>query len=80
MKAFIASLCISMVVGCGVANTPSSKKTTPTSKSRQYCSTGFCYSYLEQICCHRSYPYACNGKCYSYSGGGGCTNYKTTCY
>jgi hypothetical protein len=45
-----------------------------------YCNTGYCYSYLEGVCCPRSSPYACNGSCYSYSGGGGCTSYKTTCY
>ena len=45
-----------------------------------YCSTGFCYSYLERICCPRSAPYACHGSCYTYSGGGGCADYRTTCY
>lgn len=45
-----------------------------------YCYTGYCYSYLEGVCCPRSAPYACNGYCYTYSGGGGCSSYKTTCY
>lgn len=58
--------------GGGGGNTPN----TP----RQYCYTGYCYSYLEGICCPRSHQYACKGYCYNYSGGGGCYNYKTTCY
>jgi hypothetical protein len=57
---------------------------SPTSPAgdttKQYCSTGYCYSYLWDICCARSAPYACNGACYTYSGGGGCTDYKSTCY
>jgi len=45
-----------------------------------YCNTGYCYSYLEQVCCPRNAPYACHGQCYTYSGGGGCSSYRTTCY
>jgi hypothetical protein len=44
------------------------------------CSTGYCYSYVWGDCCPRSAPYDCNHKCYTYTGGGGCTDYKTTCY
>ena len=53
---------------------------TTTTSSTPYCSTGFCYSYLEQICCAKSSPYACKGGCYTYSGGGGCSSYRTQCY
>ena len=52
----------------------------PTVDTKQYCSTGQCYSFLEGICCAKSEPYACGGKCYSYSGGGSCTSYRTQCY
>ncbi len=53
---------------------------TSSSSGNQPCNTGYCYSYLEGICCPSNAPYACNGSCYSYSGGGGCSSYKTQCF
>lgn len=76
MKHLILAL---ILIGC--AREPETTKTSSnTGLGNNYCSTGYCYSYLEAICCPRSAQYACNGKCYTYSGGGSCTNYKTTCY
>jgi hypothetical protein len=46
----------------------------------QYCNAGYCYSFIEGICCPSSAPYACHGSCYTYSGGGGCSSYRTQCY
>ena len=70
-----------VLVGCGQQydTGPAGVSVTGTA----YCSTGQCYSYLEDVCCPRSAPYACNGGCYSTLSAGesaGCVNYKTTCY
>lgn len=70
--ALLMSGCLPMDGGTGSTNN--------SSGSSQYCNTGYCYSYLEGVCCPKSAPYACNGSCYNYSGGGGCSSYKTTCY
>jgi hypothetical protein len=66
--------------GCAPTSDSGSTSGSGGGGSTQYCNTGYCYSYLEQVCCPRSAPYACNAQCWNYSGGGGCTSYKTTCY
>ncbi len=66
--------------GCGPYSSDSGGSSSGGGGSSAYCNTGYCYSYLEGVCCPRSSQYACNGQCYSYSGGGGCSSYKTTCY
>lgn len=50
--------------------------------SSAYCSTGYCYSYNEGICCAKAYAYGCKGSCYTYAGAtsAGCYSFKTTCY
>ncbi len=69
--ALVVSGCLPMDSGTG-SNT--------STQTTQQCNTGYCYSYLEGVCCPRSSPYACNGSCYAYSGGGGCSSYKTQCF
>ena len=71
-----------LVVGCGTATDSPAVGGSGGGGGGggAYCSVGYCYSYLEQVCCPKSAPYACNNACYTYSGGGGCSSYKTQCY
>ena len=66
-----------MVMGCGTQESASGAAST---SSGAHCNVGWCYSFLESVCCPNTAPYACSGACYSYSGGGGCSSYKTQCY
>jgi hypothetical protein len=81
MLGLVVGLCL--LAGCGYLGSDSGGGGGSSGSgggSSQYCDTGYCYSYLEQVCCPRSAPYACGGSCYTYSGGGRCSSYKTQCY
>lgn len=70
-------LLASFLVSCGG---PVASPGTASVSSGAHCNSGYCYSYLLEVCCPASAPYACGNGCYTYSGGGGCSAYETQCY
>lgn len=80
IKILAIVLTIVMLTSCGLTDNGGGTSGGGGGGGGAYCSTGYCYSYLEAVCCPRSAPYACGGSCYTYSGGGGCSSYRTTCY